>query len=129
MATKSKQIPWLNGARGFVCMMVFVSHFMCCFCPQLAEQYPPEPQSLLGTILAWPPLNLFFGNGNGFMNSFCTITGLVAALAIFNRGELGEKEQSRLSDSLVNRYMRLIFPSSMLNLKMQASTNSSTSSS
>ena len=116
MAKRSNQIPWLNGARGFNCMLVFIAHFMCCFCPQLAEQYPPAPTSVLGTVLAYPPLNLFFGNGNGFMNTFCTTTGIVAALAIFNRRELLEADQKRLSDSLVNRYMRLVFPIFVINV-------------
>lgn len=102
----SKRIYWIDGLRGFACMMIFFHHFTVGFFPAsyCGENAISHMNNGIDIILSQCPLSVLF-NGNFWVCVFCLLSGLVQSYKIF-----GSDSISKISEDMVKRYLRLSLP-------------------
>lgn len=102
---KPERIEWLDGLKGISCLLIFVHHFCLAFYP--AIHYGIGTISHLNgidTTLADSPLSVIL-NGNFLVAIFCVISGILISNQVMSM-----KDKTKLSDIVVKRYFRLMFP-------------------
>ena len=102
----NKRISWLDGLRGFACLMIFLHHFMVGFFPSSYYGSIVGSHGNCGwdTCLSQHPISVII-NGNFWVCVFCLLSGLVQSYKIFNLENV-----DIVSSDMVKRYFRLSLP-------------------
>lgn len=102
----SKRIYWIDGLRGFACLMIFIHHFSLGFFP--ASYYGGKVVSHINNgidiSLSQYPLSVIY-NGDFWVCIFCLLSGLVQSYKIFCTDGLG-----KVPEDMLKRYLRLSLP-------------------
>lgn len=109
---QTKKLVYLDGLKGFGCVIVFLTHFVFAFYYGMYH-YQPESCHLpnnLDIVIGKSPLNLLF-NGNTAVRLFLILSGYLLCRSFFQT-----KDKNRLKQSAKKRYLRLMPPVLAVNI-------------
>ena len=102
----NKRILWIDGLRGFACLMIFLHHFMIGFFPSSFYGISVVSHGNYGwdTCLAQQPISGII-NGNYWVCVFCLLSGLAQSYKIFCLENV-----HTVAHDMIKRYFRLSLP-------------------
>mgnify|MGYP004501314971 CR=1 FL=1 len=100
------RIYWIDGLRGFACLLIFFHHFTIGFFP--ATYYGDTVASHINyqmdISLSQCPISVLF-NGDFWVCIFCLLSGLVQSYKIFCANSI-----NKVPEDMLKRYLRLSLP-------------------
>ena len=115
MDKRSTRLEWIEGLRSIACLCIFSHHFFATFYPVIIYGTDTRGASPATLALVQSPLSVVV-NGNFWVCVFCIIAGYVASMPRFSTPQETALSFSRLSDSLIKRYLRLTLPAFVISL-------------
>lgn len=108
---KKNQITWINGLKGLACMGVFLHHFALLFLPATSngEGFAVPAANGIDTFLSTSILGLPL-NGHFHVSVFFIVSTFLIAKSAFTAMQKDSGEIKKLSDIVLKRYFRLLFP-------------------
>lgn len=103
--TQKKRILWLDGMKGFACLVLFFSHFFMTVYPRIHFGYEvPAHSSWFDDFMYLLPFK-----GWVFVGLFCITSGMMLSMQVMRSAASADKLKNTGS-LMVKRYLRLVVP-------------------
>ena len=103
---KSKRIPYFEGMRGLMAMLVVFCHFLCMYYPMARYTNFTGPGYSFLRLFSETPLYILV-NGDLPVSFFFALTGYMAGRWVFRRKQ-GTVDPSVIQEKLVSRYCKFL---------------------